>query len=270
MYDGAIMAPMRTFATAGPVAVTVVLDTGRVRVVASDRSDTVVAVLPAGPSASAVNAAEQTTVDHAAGALTVKAPHRAILRPGGGIDVVLEVPRGSSLEVRTVRADIRTEGELGACRFSTVSGPIHLEHVGALKVSTSGSDVVAGRVDGVADVQGATSSVRLQDCAADVEVATANGGITVLRAAGDVSAKTANGSIRIGEVARGQVHVSTARGSIEVGIAAGTAAHVDARSTLGSVHNLLEVRDGPEGFAERVSVYARTWYGQITLQRAMP
>nr|BFE61050.1 DUF4097 family beta strand repeat-containing protein [Dactylosporangium thailandense] len=259
-----------TFDTAGPVAVKVVLDTGRVRVVATERPDAAVAVLPAGTSASAVSAAEQTTVEHAAGALTVKAPHRAILRPGGGIDVFLEVPAGSSLEVQTVRADISAQGRLGDCRFGTVSGPIHLEHVGALKVSTSGSDVVAGRVDGVADVQGATSSVRLQDCAADVEVATANGGITIVRAAGSVSAKTANGSIRVGEVSRGKVLLSTARGSIEVGIAAGTAALVDARSTLGSVHNLMAVRGGPEGFAERAEIHARTWYGQITLQRAMP
>ncbi|GAA3291241.1 hypothetical protein GCM10020218_063580 [Dactylosporangium vinaceum] len=135
---------MPTFDTPAPVAVTVVLDTGRVRCVATQRRDTAVAVLPAGTSAAAIAAAEQTTIEHGAGLLTVKAPHRAILRPGGGIDVFLEVPAGSSLEVHTVRADIRTEGELGDCRFSTVTGPIHLEHVGALRVSTSGSDVVAG------------------------------------------------------------------------------------------------------------------------------
>ncbi|WP_433061048.1 DUF4097 family beta strand repeat-containing protein [Dactylosporangium sp. CS-033363] len=261
---------MRTFDTPGPVAVKVVLDTGRVRVVATERSASTVAVLPAGTSSSAVAAAEQTTVEHAAGTLTVKAPHRMFLRPGGGIDVHLEVPVGSSLEVQTVRADIRTEGRMGDCRFGTVSGPIQLEHVGALHVSTSGSDVIAGRVDGRAEVSGATASVRLQECAADVEVATANGGITVVRAAGSVSAKTANGSIRVSELSRGKANLSTARGSIEVGIAAGTAAHIDAHSTLGSVHNLLEVRTGPEGFAERVRVFARTWYGQITIQRAMP
>jgi DUF4097 and DUF4098 domain-containing protein YvlB len=261
---------MPTFETPAPVAVTVVLDTGRVRVVATARADSAVVVVPAGTGSAAAAAAAQTTIEHAAGALTVKAPHRAILRPGGGIDVLLEVPIGSSLEVRTVRADIRTEGEMGDCRFSTVSGPIALEHVGALHVSTSGSDVVAGRVDGIVDVQAATSSVRLQECAADVVVATANGAITVLRAAGSIRATTANGSIRVAELARGEARLSTARGSVEVGIAAGTAAHVDARSTLGSVHNLLEVRDGPEGFAERVKVHARTWYGQITIQRAMP
>ncbi|MFB9442972.1 hypothetical protein Dvina_16020 [Dactylosporangium vinaceum] len=261
---------MPTFDTPAPVAVTVVLDTGRVRCVATQRRDTAVAVLPAGTSAAAIAAAEQTTIEHGAGLLTVKAPHRAILRPGGGIDVFLEVPAGSSLEVHTVRADIRTEGELGDCRFSTVTGPIHLEHVGALRVSTSGSDVVAGYVAGVVDVQGATASVRLQECAADVAVSTANGGITVVRAAGSVRAKTANGSIRVGELVRGAAELSTARGSVEIGIAAGTAAHVDARSTLGSVHNLLEVRTGPEGFAERVNVHARTWYGTITIQRAMP
>src|SRR4051794_23358649 len=113
--------PMPTFDTPAPVAVTVVLDTGRVRVVATARADSAVVVVPAGPSSAAAAAAAQTTVEHAAGALTVTAPHRAILRPGGGIDVLLEVPIGSSLEVRTVRADIRTEGEMGDCRFSTVS-----------------------------------------------------------------------------------------------------------------------------------------------------
>ncbi|GAA4258257.1 DUF4097 family beta strand repeat-containing protein [Dactylosporangium darangshiense] len=261
---------MPTFATPEPVAVKVTLDTGRIRVVASERADTVVEVLPAGPASSALAAAEQTRVELAAGALSVTAPHRAFLRPGGGIEVHLQLPAGSGISVSAVWVDVQAEGRLGACRFSTMGGPIRLERTGALSVSTSGSDVAVERVDGPADVQGATSSVQIRECAEDVTVATANGGIVVSRPASGVTAKTANGDIVVGALVRGQAVLTTARGSVEVGIGEGTAVHVDARSRLGSVHNLLEVRDGPDGFAERASVYARTWYGAITVQRATP
>ncbi|MFG2039998.1 DUF4097 domain-containing protein [Dactylosporangium sp. NPDC048998] len=261
---------MPTFATPEPVAVKITMDTGRVRVVAGDRADTLVEVRPAGTASSAAADAEQTRVEHAAGALSVTAPKRAFPHPGGGIDVRLELPAGSSLAVSAVLVDVRAEGELGDCRFSTMSGPIRLEGADALHVSTSGSDVVAERVAGPVDVQASTASVRLRECAGDVSVSTANGGVEVARAARSLTAKTANGDIRVGELVRGQAWLTTARGSVDVGIGEGTAAHVDARSTLGSVHNLLEVRDGPDGFAERVTVHARTWYGTITIQRAAP
>ncbi|MGI5239542.1 DUF4097 family beta strand repeat-containing protein [Dactylosporangium sp. CA-139066] len=259
---------MPTFATPEPIAVRVVMDTGRVRVVATERADTVVEVRPAGPASSAIAAAEQTTVELAAGALTVAAPHRAFLRPGGGIEVHLQLPAGSGLTVTAVLADVQAEGRLGACRFSTVSGPIRLGETGPLTVSTSGSDVVVERVAGPADVQGATSSVHIRECTEDVTVATANGGIAVTRPSAGVTAKTANGDITVGALLRGEARLTTARGSVDIGIGAGTAAHVDARSRLGSVHNLLEVRDGPAGFAEQATIHARTWYGTITIQRA--
>jgi hypothetical protein len=259
---------MPTFATPEPIAVRVVMDSGRVRVVATDRTDTVVEVRPAGPASSARAAAEQTTIELAAGALTVAAPHRAIMRPGGGIEVHLKLPAGSGLTVSAVLADVQAEGRLGACRFSTVSGPIRLQETGPLSVSTSGSDVSVERVAGPADVQGATSSVHIRECTEDVTVGTANGGITVSRPGAGVTAKTANGDISVGALLRGQAWLTTARGSVDIGITDGTAAHVDARSRLGKVHNRLEVREGPDGFAELATVHARTWYGTITIQRA--
>ena len=66
---------MSTFETPEPITVTVEVLSGTVAVIASDRTDTVVAVRPADASKKAdVRAAEQTQVGFDAGVLTVKTP----------------------------------------------------------------------------------------------------------------------------------------------------------------------------------------------------
>ena len=93
---------MPTFETPEPISVTVELLVGDLRVVASDRTDTVVEVLPSNPAKKAdVEAAAGTRVEYASGMLLIKAPSRWLqysFRGAGNesVDVRIDVPAGIS------------------------------------------------------------------------------------------------------------------------------------------------------------------------------
>ena len=76
---------MPTFDTPEPISVTVEFGVGDLRIVASDRTDTMVEVRPSDPAKKAdVTAAEQTRVEYAGGRLLIKAPKSWRQSPGAG------------------------------------------------------------------------------------------------------------------------------------------------------------------------------------------
>ena len=91
---------MPTFDTPEPIAVRVEAAAGSIRLVATDRDDTVVAVSPHDGSRPAdVRAAEQTEVNYQSGKLTVSAPRRGFaLFRGGAIDIDIALPSRSRVE----------------------------------------------------------------------------------------------------------------------------------------------------------------------------
>ena len=286
---GALTA-MPTFETPEPISVTVVLVVGDLRIIASDRSDTVVVVSPSDSSKqSDVKAAEQTRVDFSQGRLLIKAPKSwKQYSPFGGresIDVAIELPIGSRVDGEAAVGDFSCDGRLGECRFTTSVGNIRLDETGPLHLNTSAGSVTVDRVGGRGEITGSGQvSIREIDGPAmiknlngvtwvgevkgDLRCNAANGDITVDRALGAVAAKTANGAVRIGEVVRGSVELGTAYGELEVGIREGTAALLDVRSQFGSVRNSLTASNGPQPSDSTVEVRARTSFGDIVIRRS--
>ena len=283
---------MPTFATPEPISVTMTLGVGEVRITASERSDTVVAVNPSDRTDQAdVIAAEQTRVDYSPGRLLIKAPRtwkRYSPRGGGeSIEVAIELPAGSQMQGEGSMADLRSVGRLGEFRFTTATGHIEIDHAGPLHVSTGLGSITVNRAAGHAVVTG-SGAVRVREIdgsaviknlngdtwvgavSGDLRCHAANGDITVDRALATVGAKTANGNVRIGEVVRGSVVLRSASGDLEVGIREGTAALLDVRSQFGSVHNSLTAADGPEPSDQRVEVRARSAFGDIAIRRSRP
>jgi Putative adhesin len=283
---------MPTFDTPEPIAVTIALVVGDVRITASDRTDTVVVVSPSDSSKeSDVKAAERTRVEYSHGRLLIKTPRtwKQYTPFGGGesIDVAIELPAGSHAEGEASVADFRCDGRFGECRFTTAAGNIRLDHTGPLHLSTGAGSVTVDRAVGRAEVTG-SGQVRIREIdgpaviknlngvtwvgevTGDLRCNAANGDITVDRALAGVGAKTANGAVRIGEVVRGSVVLSTANGELEVGIREGTAALLDVRSQFGRVRNSLAASDGPEPSDQTVEVRARTSYGDIVIRRSRP
>ena len=282
---------MPTFDTPEPISVTVEFGVGDLRIVASDRTDTMVEVCPSDPAKKAdVTAAEQTRVEYAGGRLLIKAPknwRRYSFRGGGeSVDVQVELPAGSQLRGETGVAALRCRGRLGECRYKTGIGDIQLDRAGAVQLRTGVGDITVERAGGDAELTTGSGSLRIDgiDGTAvvknsngdtwigrvngDLRVNAANGRISVDQASGAVAAKSANGDVRLGEVAHGAVLAQTAFGKVEIGIRDGVAAWLDLNTRYGTVRNDLDTADRPGAGEEAVEVRARTAFGDITIHRS--
>ena len=282
---------MPTFDTPEPISVTLEVGVGDIRIVASDRTDTIVDVRPSDPAKrSDVTAAEQTRVDYASGRLLVKAPKgwRQWSFRGGGesIDVEIGVPAGSHVGGQAGVAALSCKGRIGECRYKVGAGDIQLDQAGPVQLKSGGGDisvdravgdaqittgsgaVVIGSIDGAAVVKNSNGDTRIEEVTGDARVKAANGRIFIDRANAAVTAKTANGDVRLGEVARGAVVAETAFGTVEVTVRDGVPAWLDLNTRFGNVQNDLEATDRPEPGEDAVDVRARTSFGDITVRRS--
>jgi DUF4097 and DUF4098 domain-containing protein YvlB len=284
---------MSTYETHQPIVVSIEISQGMVQVIASDRSDTVVAVDPSDPGRPAdVEAARKTTVDLANGTLSIRMPKPGgIAAPvigwkrSGSVDVTVELPEGSSLRADTGVADFRCEGRLGDVDVRTGVGSVRVDQTAAIRVhsgtgrfaleeASGNAEIVTagemsiGAVSGDAQVKNINGKTWIGRVGGDVKVKSANGDVTIDDAGGDVTVKTANGRIRLGQVARGSTTIETAAGGLEIGIREGTAAWIDANTTFGRIHNFLSPADDPEQSAEKVQVRARTAFGDVLITRS--
>jgi hypothetical protein len=281
---------MPTFPTPGPVAATIDVVAGDVRITAGDRDTTVVQVRPSDASnPDDLKAAGMTHVDHADAQILVKAPRLRswLSRHGGGsIEVTIELPAGSDVHGVADLADFHCQGPLGTCRIKTGAGQVRLERAGTVRVksgagdvsvdhatgpaevATGSGDVRLGAVEGHAVVKSANGDAWVGTAGGDLRVSTAKGSVSVDRAQASIGAKSAYGDLRVGEAVRGSVVLQTHAGDVEVGIADGTAAYLDVSATAGSVVNELDAADAPGPSAQTVEVRARTSVGDVVIRRA--
>jgi DUF4097 and DUF4098 domain-containing protein YvlB len=282
---------MPTFDTPDPILVTLELGVGALRIVATERTDTVVDVGPTDPAEkSDVTAAAETRVEYAAGRLLIRAAkgwRRWTLRGGReSVDVRIGLPAGSELRGDAGIAGLHGTGRLGECRFKTGIGEIRIERAGPVQLKTGGGDITVDRALSHAELTAGTGSIRvgsidgtgvvkvsngdtwIGEATGELRVNAANGKIAVDRAGAGVTAKTANGDVHIGEVASGAILAQTACGKVEIGIREGVAAWLDLDTRCGNVDNGLEAAQGPEAGEDAVEVRARSAFGDITVRRA--
>jgi DUF4097 and DUF4098 domain-containing protein YvlB len=283
---------MPEFDTPEPITATIEIESGQLKIHATDRTDTVVKVVPTDPARELdVQAAEAARVEYAAGRLSVhilRSKFRSLFGRPAMVDVTIELPAGSQVDATTAAMHIRAEGRLGQSAFSTAAGSIRLDRTGGVKLRTDAGDISVGHSTGHAEATSSTGKIRIGTVEGSVVAKTSNGDITVAEASGDVRlttangdividralaavrAKTAYGSIRVGEVVRGTVELDTNFGEVELGIAEGTAAWLDVDSKHGTVRSALDAVDAPAPGDERVEVRARTGFGDIVLHRVGP
>ncbi|NEA99485.1 DUF4097 family beta strand repeat-containing protein [Streptomyces sp. SID13726] len=278
---------MPSFDTPEAISVTAHVGAGSLRIAASDRLDTVVEVRPGSPKRDRdVRAAEQTEVTFANGVLTVRTKERRVIGPSGTVDVAVELPTGSRVDVTGSWTQVLGEGRLGEVRVKTSGGDVRLDTTGPLKLTSSHGSTIVDRVEGTAEITISTGSLRvgLIDGSAvlknaqgtttvgavtgDLRVSGAHGDIDIARADSSVTATTAAGALRIAEVASGTVQLETSYGAIDIGVREGTAAWLDVRSERGVVHNTLASADAPAETEDTVKVRARTRWGNIDVRRA--
>ncbi|MEU8971248.1 DUF4097 family beta strand repeat-containing protein [Streptomyces monashensis] len=216
---------MQKFETSAPISAVLDIPAGRVQLIAADRADTTVEVLPANAAKSRdVNAAEQTTVAYADGVLRIETPAKnQYLGPSGAIEVTVKLPVGSRIQAKAASTELRTVGRLGDVAFEGAYHQIKIDEVASLELTAVDGDVEVGRLGGPAQIS------------------------------------TARGDIRITEATGGTVVLRTEFGDITIGAAAGVSAALDAGTSYGRISNSLK-NDGTTA----LDIRATTSHGDIT------
>ena len=282
---------MPTFVTPNPIDLAINVQVGRIDVIASDRTDTVVTVTPSSSTkASDRRGVEQTKVTLEDERLSIIGPKPRISWIGSGpyesVDVKVEVPSGSRLSAELAVGNVRTAGSLGATRIKAATGSIDVDGSGDLWLRSGHGSTTVGRVDGGADITAAYGQIRVDRISGDALLKSSYGGIQIgetggdleaklsygdlqiARATGSVTAKTAFGGIQLDEVSSGSIHVDSAFGQMLIGVKAGVPAWLDLSSKTGHVRNELDGESAPGPTEQTVAVRARTQGGDITIQRA--
>jgi DUF4097 and DUF4098 domain-containing protein YvlB len=217
---------MPNFNTPEPISAVLNIPAGSIQLVAADRADTTVEVLPANASKSRdVKAAEATTVEYADGVLRIAVVTKnQYFGPSGAVAVTVQLPAGSQAELKVASAEVRVAGRFGDVTIESAQGSIDLEDVASARITTSASDVSIGRLNGAAEI------------------------------------RTSKGDIRIAEAVRGNVVLRTDVGEVEIGAAAGSSATLDAGTATGRIQNALK---NAEGAAAELTIHATTTVGDI-------
>ncbi|MEU8773609.1 DUF4097 family beta strand repeat-containing protein [Streptomyces sp. NPDC048606] len=219
---------MQKFDTPTAPAAVLELPAGRIRLVAADRTDTTVEVLPSDASkARDVRAAEQTTVTYGDGVLRITAPaaNNQLLGDSGSVEVTVHLPAGSRVEAKTAATEFHGVGRLGDVAYEAAHGTVELAETAGARLVLQAGDISVGRLGGSAHIG------------------------------------TRKGDIRITEAVTGTVTLTTEHGEISVGAAPGVSASLDAGTGHGRIHNALANADGGDA---GLKIRATTSYGDIT------
>jgi hypothetical protein len=187
---------MPTFATQGPIAATVEVAGGQVRVAASDRTDTVVLVEPINEaSRSDVKVANQTKVDFAGGQLSVKTT-----TPGdksGSVAITIDLPAGSSLAAYLAHSSVQVDGPVGRCELHMASGQVQLDRIDALQANIASGEVTIGHIAGRASIDGAAFAMRIGEVEGTVGLSSSGGQAWIGHASADLDLSTGSGDFDI-------------------------------------------------------------------------
>ena len=279
---------MPTFPASAPVPVVVDVPFGNLHVVASERDDVVVTVLPADPAKSgSVRAAEETRVQRDGDAVTIIYPSswKQYVLPfaAGGAQVNIELPTGSHLSGKA--GSLYAEGRLGNVDLTLNGGDVRIDEAARLDLKVSAGSVVVGRATGPTSMKVSAGGVRITEFSGEGTVRASNGTtsvgsvtgtldvvgahaeITVGRVHGTLSVKSAHAGIRVDRVESGSVTLTTSYGSIEVDVPEGTAAWLDIASEHGTVRNQLTPTDGPVENEATAEIHASTGWGDVIVRR---
>ena len=277
---------MSRYDVSGPIDLDVTTGVGFVDIVASDRADAVVEVMPSKPGRGGDESlAREATVSFDNGGVRVKVPRRLnLFGKGDSVDVRCEVPTGSRVTIETAYGSVRARGVLGNARIVARYGGVTADTVAdlVLDVPYGSTDIaeVTGRLDvtaghgvvriatvrGDARLRASHGSMELGTAAGDVE-ATTSGALTIDRALGDVTARSAHGPLRVREVSGGTIRLDNGYADVDVGVPAGVAAWIDASSAHGRVRSELTPDPAAAESDRSVELHLHANYGNVIIRR---
>jgi DUF4097 and DUF4098 domain-containing protein YvlB len=262
---------MPTFNTPDPISADIDAASGSIRLIATDRTDTVVEVRPRDEARAAdVRAAERTRVDFAHGALNVSAGKWGLFGARtGAVDITVELPSHSRLDVAVASAGVQADGDYADCGLASASGDLTLAVVdGRLTADTSSGRIAVGTLNGSGTISTASGDASIAELDGNLKFRAASGRLNVERLRGSLKAQTASGSIAVTSAVRGEIFSHTASGDTEVSVASGTAARLDIITASGLVANEMSPSDGPADGDDTLVLTVRSGSGDVAIRRS--
>ncbi|WP_194899609.1 DUF4097 family beta strand repeat-containing protein [Catenulispora pinisilvae] len=218
---------MQKFDTPNPVSVVLEIPAGLIRLIAGERTDTTVEVLPSDASKKRdVKAAEKTTVEFQDGVLRIAtADPNKVLGSSGSLDVTISLPAGSRFQGQAGAAELHSTGRLGEVTFDGGYQTVALDEVGSAHLKAHTGEVTVARLTGPAEIT--------------------NG----------------KGDITVAEAVSGAVVLTTGMGNLSVTAAPGVSGTLDASTGHGRVDNALR---NTEGAGAALTIKATTSSGDIS------
>jgi hypothetical protein len=254
-----------------PVTLSLRLAGGSAEIVAEDRRDATVEVVPFDNSDASRDAAARTRVELHDGTLFVQTPEWTgwLFRRGPQVRVSVRLPQDGGLAVKVASADVGAAGRYRSASLVSASGDLSVEHVtGDVSANAASGDVRVGRADGSLKVNGASGDVAVGYVGGETSANSASGDIVVSHAGGSLRAATASGDVRVGTATTGTVRVNSASGEVTIGVAAGTGVWLDLTSISGDTRTDLAMPGGHgDQSAATLSVQVRTVSGDIDVHR---
>jgi DUF4097 and DUF4098 domain-containing protein YvlB len=265
---------MQTFETPGPLTLSLRVPAGAITIETTDEAKTEVELEP---------------LDRAAEQVIEAATVELRGRPGGGHELVVEIeerrflvfstaprvharircPHGADLDVKTVSADLRGEGSLGAAVVKSVSGDVRLPDLaGDARIKSVSGDVRLSHVEGLVEVQTVSGDVSTAAADGNVAITTVSGDVRVEEAGRSVTTKSVSGDQFVGAV-RAHATCQSVSGDVYVAVPRGLQVYIDANSRSGDVASELDPAEGDAPQSGDVAeLRVKTMSGDIRIARA--
>ncbi len=191
---------------------------------------------------------DQWTVAELGDSISVEPPARGGWR-SRSTRVLIEVPVGADVDVRSASADITLSGDFGATRIKSASGDVRVGTVARLDIDTASGDATATAVAAVTSCSTASGDVRVTEADDDVEIGSASGAVRVDRCSGS------------------NIAVKTISGDVVVGLPSGIRVEPDITTLSGRTHLPEPVRNSGAEPRRIVRLGLKTVSGDVTIRR---
>jgi Putative adhesin len=257
------------FSPSGPLNALVSTQSGDVMVRATDSNDVQVTLRATSPKFAYLLDAADVEFDPARNALTIRTLPKGIsfsskgLRIGpsrswfdfgsSDLEVLIDVPRGSSLDISTVSGDTSLIGSLGVVTVKSVSGDVVARDTSdALDVQTASGDVHSGHVLTTLKCKSASGDVVCQGAAARTEI------------------YSASGDVLLSADQPGKIVVRNVSGDVIVRVARGLAVDISGDTVSGSMGSNIDLNgeSGSTGDDDTLLIKVTTVSGDIRIDKA--
>ncbi|HET7761318.1 MAG TPA: DUF4097 family beta strand repeat-containing protein [Phycicoccus sp.] len=274
--------------TTGPINLKVELLVGDVTLTAGDAPTTTVRLHPHGKNGAEL--AEKFTVEAHGNDVVVLSPKIRDsffgLGTKGSVDVEVELPSGSTVDVRTGSGDVGATGLLDDVRATTGAGDLAFHEVGTAQLKsgsgditlqstrgdasakTGSGDISVGSAGGRLDLVSGSGDIELRRSDAAVKARTGSGDLHIGASTGDLELVTGTGDVDLRAVHGGQVRTKTGTGDVSIAVAAGVAAYLDLNTVTGDVDIDLEQTSGPGDAEAQAMLVVQSGSGDIRVKRA--